>query len=213
MSLEYAPRGLVGMLTPQANTTVEPEFNLLWPRGRRDDQRAADERQGVDVGAAGRLFRQLRRVAAAVRQCAGGCRRRRPAPARPISPGREREAAVVADIAARSGHPFVTAALAVVDALTVTEGEADGSRVALSRRSQPRQRGLLAKPRLRGRGGRQRVQRAKARFIRSTVSAARRRRRRCARLRTSRSTPSSCSAPGCRRCGRSPTRSAGRARR
>jgi maleate isomerase len=33
MSLEYAPRGLVGMLTPQANTTVEPEFNLLWPPG------------------------------------------------------------------------------------------------------------------------------------------------------------------------------------
>ena len=33
MSLEYASRGLVGMLTPQANTTVEPEFNILWPRG------------------------------------------------------------------------------------------------------------------------------------------------------------------------------------
>src|SRR4029077_8832482 len=33
MSLEYAPRGLVGMLTPQANTTVEPEFNILWPPG------------------------------------------------------------------------------------------------------------------------------------------------------------------------------------
>src|SRR5262245_30062211 len=33
MSLEYAPRGLVGVLTPQANTTVEPELNLLWPPG------------------------------------------------------------------------------------------------------------------------------------------------------------------------------------
>ena len=33
MSLEYARRGLVGMLTPQANTTVEPEFSLLWPSG------------------------------------------------------------------------------------------------------------------------------------------------------------------------------------
>ena len=33
MSLEYASRGLIGMLTPQANTTVEPEFNILWPRG------------------------------------------------------------------------------------------------------------------------------------------------------------------------------------
>lgn len=33
MSLEYAPRGLVGVLTPQANTTVEPEFNILLPAG------------------------------------------------------------------------------------------------------------------------------------------------------------------------------------
>ena len=31
--LEYAKRGLVGVLTPQANTTVEPEFNILWPDG------------------------------------------------------------------------------------------------------------------------------------------------------------------------------------
>jgi maleate isomerase len=31
--LEYAPRGLVGALTPQANTTVEPEFAILWPPG------------------------------------------------------------------------------------------------------------------------------------------------------------------------------------
>ena len=31
--VEYAPRGLVGALTPQANTTVEPEFGILWPPG------------------------------------------------------------------------------------------------------------------------------------------------------------------------------------
>ena len=31
--LEYAKRGLVGVLTPQANTTVEPEFRVLWPAG------------------------------------------------------------------------------------------------------------------------------------------------------------------------------------
>ncbi len=31
--LEYAKRGLVGVLTPQANTTVEPEFTILWPAG------------------------------------------------------------------------------------------------------------------------------------------------------------------------------------
>ncbi len=33
MNLEYAPRGLVGVLTPQANTTAEPELNALWPAG------------------------------------------------------------------------------------------------------------------------------------------------------------------------------------
>jgi len=31
VELEYAKRGLVGVLTPQANTTVEPEFRVLWP--------------------------------------------------------------------------------------------------------------------------------------------------------------------------------------
>ena len=29
--LEYAPKGLVGVLTPQANTTVEAEFSILKP--------------------------------------------------------------------------------------------------------------------------------------------------------------------------------------
>ena len=86
MSLEYAPRGLVGMLTPQANTTVEPEFNMLWPPGvAMINARLMSDKASM-IGAAGGLFRQLRRVAAAVRQCAGGRRRRRPAPARRISP-------------------------------------------------------------------------------------------------------------------------------
>lgn len=31
--LAYAPDGLIGVLTPQANTTVEPEFALLCPNG------------------------------------------------------------------------------------------------------------------------------------------------------------------------------------
>ena len=31
MSLAYARKGLLGVLTPQANTTVEPEFSLLLP--------------------------------------------------------------------------------------------------------------------------------------------------------------------------------------
>lgn len=33
MSFEYAPRGFVGLLTPQANTTVEPECQILLPAG------------------------------------------------------------------------------------------------------------------------------------------------------------------------------------
>jgi maleate cis-trans isomerase len=33
MSLEYSPRGLVGLLTPQANTTVEAEVQMLLPVG------------------------------------------------------------------------------------------------------------------------------------------------------------------------------------
>ena len=33
MTLAYAPRGLIGVLTPQANTTVEPEFWIMLPPG------------------------------------------------------------------------------------------------------------------------------------------------------------------------------------
>ena len=32
MTVEYASRALVGVLTPQANTTVEPEYAILSPR-------------------------------------------------------------------------------------------------------------------------------------------------------------------------------------
>ena len=33
MSVQYAPNGLIGLLTPQANTTAEIEFAALMPRG------------------------------------------------------------------------------------------------------------------------------------------------------------------------------------
>lgn len=33
MTLEYSPKGLIGVLTPQANTTVEPEMAIMLPPG------------------------------------------------------------------------------------------------------------------------------------------------------------------------------------
>jgi maleate cis-trans isomerase len=117
MSLEYAPRGLVGMLTPQANTTVEPEFNLLWPPGvAMINARLMSDKPSM----AARLVDYFDNYGGALRQFAN-------APVGVVAAactgasylaGREREAAAVADIAARSGQPFVTAARAVVDALT-----------------------------------------------------------------------------------------------
>ena len=33
MQVNYAPKGLIGVLTPQANTTVEPELAIMMPPG------------------------------------------------------------------------------------------------------------------------------------------------------------------------------------
>ena len=38
MSLAYARKGLLGVLTPQANTTVEPEFSVLLARDGNADR-------------------------------------------------------------------------------------------------------------------------------------------------------------------------------
>jgi maleate cis-trans isomerase len=118
MSLEYAPRGLVGMLTPQANTTVEPEFNILWPAGvAMINARLMSDKASMSA----RLVDYFDNYAASLRQFAN-------APVGAVAAactgasylaGREREATVVKDIAARHGSLFITAALAVVDALTV----------------------------------------------------------------------------------------------
>jgi maleate cis-trans isomerase len=118
MSLEYAPRGLVGMLTPQANTTVEPEFNILWPAGvAMINARLMSDKSSMSA----RLVDYFDNYPASLRQFAN-------APVGVVAAactgasylaGREREAAVVKEIAANHGYPFVTAALAVADALTV----------------------------------------------------------------------------------------------
>jgi maleate isomerase len=118
MSLEYAPRGLVGMLTPQANTTVEPEFNLLWPPGvaminaRLMSDKATISARLVDYfanyGASLRQFANAP-VSVVAAACTGAS----------YLAGREHEASVVKDLSEQNGYPFITAALAVVDALRV----------------------------------------------------------------------------------------------
>ena len=125
MSLEYAPRGLVGMLTPQANTTVEPEFNILWPRGvAMINARLLSDKSTISA----RLVDYFENYGASMRQFANAPLGVAAAACTGASylAGREREAAVVKDIAARSGFPFFTAALAVVDALNVMKAKRIG---------------------------------------------------------------------------------------
>jgi maleate isomerase len=125
MSLEYAPRGLVGMLTPQANTTAEPEFNILWPRGvamingrLMSDKDSLNDRlvdYFEDYDQALEQFASAP-IGAAAAACTGAS----------YLAGRDREARVVAEISARRGYPFITAATAVADALRTLEARRIG---------------------------------------------------------------------------------------
>ena len=114
--LEYAPRGLIGALTPQANTTVEPELAILLPPGfafvnaRLTSPKASMEERLVDY---------LERLHDGVAQFANA----------PIDAfafactgasylaGIDREDALVARIESERGVPFVTAAKACCAAL------------------------------------------------------------------------------------------------
>jgi maleate cis-trans isomerase len=125
MSLEYAPRGLVGILTPQANTTVEPEFNLLWPAGvAMINARLMSD--GTTLLA--RLVEYFDHYEASLRQFANAPIKVAAAACTGASylAGREREAKLVADVEQRHGYPFITAALAVVDALNALKAERIG---------------------------------------------------------------------------------------
>jgi len=118
MSLEYARRGLVGMLTPQANTTVEPEFSLLWPPGvAMINARLMSDKSSMSA----RLVDYFDNYAASLRQFANAPIGVAAAACTGASylAGREREAATIKEIEARHKFPFITAARAVVDALTV----------------------------------------------------------------------------------------------
>jgi maleate cis-trans isomerase len=147
MSLEYAARGLVGMLTPQANTTVEPEFNLLWPpRVAMINARLMSDKPGMDA----RLVDYFANYGGALRQFANAPLKVAAAACTGASylAGREREASLLAEITARHGYAFITAATAVVDALMVLSA-AHRLGLAVPGWAERGERRLLAKSRFR----------------------------------------------------------------
>jgi maleate cis-trans isomerase len=115
MAVEYAPRGLLGVLTPQANTTVEPEFAILLPPGMAmlnarmtSDKptiiaRLLDYLASLDAWSAQFANAPIGAIAFA---CTGAS----------YFAGVAEEDAAVARITAARGIPFITAGHAVRDA-------------------------------------------------------------------------------------------------
>jgi len=116
-ALEYAKRGLVGVLTPQANTTVEPEFAILWPPGMamlsarltssKDTMEGRLEDYSQRIGATLDHFANAP-IQAAAFACTGAC----------YLMGREKEAEICDRIEQSRGYPLVTAGRAVTESLT-----------------------------------------------------------------------------------------------
>jgi maleate isomerase len=125
MSVEYAPKGLVGVLTPQANTTVEPEFAILWPPGiAMLNARLTSPKPTIIE----RLLDYLRDLPESARQFAN-------APIKALAfactgasyfAGVAEEDALVARMQDRLGIPVVTAATAVRDAFHAVGAERIG---------------------------------------------------------------------------------------
>ncbi len=125
MSLEYAPDGLVGVLTPQANTTVEPELNILWPEGvamlvaRLVSDKSSMSARLVDYFASySDSLKQFANapIGVAVAACTGAS----------YLAGRVRESELAEEITSRYGYPFITAGSAVVDALQTLQANKIG---------------------------------------------------------------------------------------
>lgn len=116
MSVEYAPRGLIGVLTPQANTTVEPEMAILTPPGyawinaRLMSDKPSIEARLVDYYAT--LPGQLRQFANAPIGCAVVA-----TSGMSYLAGIDAEDRILADASAKAGIPVLTSAIASVHAL------------------------------------------------------------------------------------------------
>lgn len=125
MTVEYAPHGLVGVLTPQANTTVEPEFAILWPPGiAMLNARMTSSKPTIIA----RLLDYLRDLPGAASQFANA-----PIDALAFActgasyyAGVAEEDALVARMEDTLGIPVITAALAVRDAFQVVGAERIG---------------------------------------------------------------------------------------
>ena len=123
--LEYAHKGLIGALSPQANTTVEPEFNILWPVGYGMlTARLTSQKPAMND----RLFDYWDNVEQTLDQFAN-------APLSAVAfactgasymAGREEEDALVSLIENKRGYPFITSAIAVTDALRALDAEKIG---------------------------------------------------------------------------------------
>lgn len=116
MSVEYAPKGLIGLLTPQANTTVEPEMAILTPPGyafvnaRLMSDKGTIEARLVDYFAT--LSGQLRQFANAPIGTALVA-----TSGMSYLAGVEAERNILAEVSTRHGIPVFTSAIASVHML------------------------------------------------------------------------------------------------